>query len=276
MDLKNRFINDDFRISQESTGNGWTMPYSHCHVSYEIYILTSGERVVTIEDKEYTVKAHDATLFLSNVPHKSRGNTPFSGICIHFSERYLDLSFTVNTKKNLLRCFKNKVLYLSDDAFHTIQTIADNFIVNSTDNFVILSIILTLLNHSAPGNHDGVTAGQEKGLNKAQLIMQYIEENYVFIKHISDITTTFHVSEAYIFQIYRKNYNVTPKQYINRLRIRHACHRLQHTSHTIKSIALDCGFDSYEYFVNVFKEIARCTPTEYRKQKSGEKDKSMM
>lgn len=152
---------------------------------------------------------------------------------------------------------------------HTIQTIADNFIVNSTDNFVILSIILTILNHSAPGNHDGVTAGQEKGLNKAQLIMQYIEENYVFIKHISDITTTSHVSKAYIFQIYRKNYNVTPKQYINRLRIRHACHRLQYTSHTIKSIALDCGFDSYEYFVNVFKEIAGCTPTEYRKQKSG-------
>lgn len=269
MDLKNRFINDDFRISQESTDNGWTMPYSHCHASYEIYILTSGERVVTIEDKEYTVKAHDATLFSSNIPHKSRGNTPFSGICIHFSERYLDLSFTENTKKNLLRCFKNKVLYLNDDAFHTIQTIGDNFIVNSTDNFVMISIILTILNHSAPGNDDGVTAGQEKGLNKAQLIMQYIEENYVFIKHISDITTTFHVSEAYIFQIYRKNYNVTPKQYINKLRIRHACHRLQHTSHTIKSIALDCGFDSYEYFVNVFKEIAGCTPTEYRKQKSG-------
>ena len=41
------------------------MPYSHCHVAYEIYILKSGERTVTIEDMEYTAKAMDATLFSS-------------------------------------------------------------------------------------------------------------------------------------------------------------------------------------------------------------------
>lgn len=53
------------------------MPYSHCHVAYEIYILKSGERTVTIEDMEYTAKAMDATLFSSNTSHKSRGDTRF-------------------------------------------------------------------------------------------------------------------------------------------------------------------------------------------------------
>ena len=29
--------------------------------------------------------------------------------------------------------------------------------------------------------------------------------------------------------------------------------------------ALDCGFDSYEHFINVFKKAVGCTPSEYKK-----------
>lgn len=49
MNTKRQFITDDFRISQESIDNGWTMPYSHCHAAYEIYILKSGERTPVID-----------------------------------------------------------------------------------------------------------------------------------------------------------------------------------------------------------------------------------
>lgn len=57
---------------------------------------------------------------------------------------------------------------------------------------------------------------------------------------------------------------MTPKQYINHLRIKNACHRLRHMDGTVKSVSSECGFDSYEYFVSVFKKIVGCTPTEYR------------
>ena len=264
MNTKIKFINDDFRISQESIDSGWTMPYAHYHASYEIYILKSGERTVTIENKEYIAKAHDTALFPSNIPHKSKGDVPFSGICIHFSERYLDLYFTANAKKELMRCFKNSIISLSDDDFSTIKKLADDFVLYAQDNFVILSVILNILNHSAIGNNAGLLSEREKKMSKSQLIMQYVEDNYIFIKHISDITDIFHVSETYIFQIYRNKYYMTPKQYINKLRIRHACHRLKYTDYTIKSIALNSGFDSYEYFINVFKKLLDCTPTEYR------------
>lgn len=58
---------------------------------------------------------------------------------------------------------------------------------------------------------------------------------------------------------------MTPKQYINKLRINNACHRLKYEKKSIKSIALDCGFDSYEHFINVFKKAVGCTPSEYKK-----------
>lgn len=43
------------------------MPYSHHHTNYEIYILLSGERLVTIGDITYRVKAGMASLFESNI-----------------------------------------------------------------------------------------------------------------------------------------------------------------------------------------------------------------
>ncbi|RGF95861.1 AraC family transcriptional regulator [Firmicutes bacterium AM55-24TS] len=254
MNTKKRFIFDDFRISQESINYGWTMPYSHCHVAYEIYILKSGERTVTIEDMEYTAKAMDATLFSSNTSHKSRGDTPFSGICIHFSERYIDLYFTTAAKKQLMKCFKHKVISLSDTDFETIQRISDNFKENASNNFLILAFILDILNRSVNSVDLGVSAGSEKKIKKSQRVIEYVNENYVYIKKISDITDIFNLSENYVFQIFRKNYSMTPKQYINKLRINNACHRLKYEKKSIKSIALDCGFDSYEHFINVFKK----------------------
>lgn len=182
MNTKKRFIFDDFRISQESINYGWTMPYSHCHVAYEIYILKSGERTVTIEDMEYTAKAMDATLFSSNTSHKSRGDTPFSGICIHFSERYIDLYFTTAAKKQLMKCFKHKVISLSDTDFETIQRISDNFKENASNNFLILAFILDILNRSVNSVDLGVSAGSEKKIKKSQRVIEYVNENYVYIK----------------------------------------------------------------------------------------------
>lgn len=266
MNKKMSFISDDFRMSQENCGNGWVMPYSHYHVSHEIYILESGGRIVSIEDKDYTVRAHDATLFSSNMPHRSRGEVPFAGICLHFSEKYLDAYFSEAGKKSLMKCFQYRVISLSEEDFKRIKYFADNFKVYGADNFVVLATILSILNHSAlPVNE---TAGSEKKKTKAELVLNYVNENYVRIKQISEITERFAVSENYVFQIFRKRYSMTPKQYINELRIRNACLRLHRSESSVRTIASECGFESYEYFVRVFKGIAGCTPTQYRERET--------
>lgn len=99
MKPKRSFVTENFSISQEAYDFGWTMPYTHYHDSYEIYILESGERVVTMDGQDYVTKQYDAALFKKNITHTSRGETPFSGICIKFLDRFLDFYFTKNSKK---------------------------------------------------------------------------------------------------------------------------------------------------------------------------------
>ncbi len=266
MNTKHRFVYNNFSISQENIDSGWNMPYSHYHAAYEIYILKDGERTVAIDGMEYITKAKDAVLFCSNIQHRSKGNTPFSGICIHFSERYLDLYFTPKAKKQLMQCFKHKVIGLNDYDLEVIQNIADEFTENEENNFLTLAFVLNILNHCAKTQDVGTSADREKKLKKSQRIIEYTDENYISIKRVSDITELFGVSENYVFQVFRKTYAMTPKQYINKLKIKNACHRLKYSDKTIKAIAYDCGFDSYEHFICVFKKIVGTTPSEYKKQ----------
>lgn len=263
---RRRFINTEFTMSQESYESGWNMPYAHYHNDYEIYILESGTRTVIISDKEYTTTSHDAALFCSNIPHKSKGTSAFSGICIHFSQNYLNDHLTPSAGKLLMKCFAHPVIHLSSDAFLSIKQYAEQFTVSLPGNFVILINILNLLNaqsvltSSSPNHNSDVTTQ-----TKAQQIFTYVEENYISINNIAELAKAFDVSESYIFKLYQKKYHQTPKQHINELRINNACHHLQNTDTTINRIAADCGFNCYEYFIRVFKNIKKCTPSEYRK-----------
>lgn len=265
MNKKRNFIIDGFKISQESVDQAWTMPYSHCHPVYEIYILEKGERTVTIDNMEYFTRAKDAVLFAPDVYHKSSGSVPFSGICIHFSERYLDIYFSENAKKILMGCFKKNIVYLSGADLEFIKNIADKFDENNLTNFLKLGAVLDIMTRSAGSADKGTPAlDRDKG-KKSQRIVEYVNENYAYIKRISDITDRFNVSDNYVFSIYRNNYSMTPKQYINKLRINNVCHRLKNSDKSIQTIAYDSGFDCYEHFIRVFKKNIGCTPSEYRK-----------
>jgi len=266
MDSKEKFINIAFSISKESYDAGWTMPYAHFHNDYEIYLLEYGSRIVTIEDTEYLTQTGDVALFLPRLPHKSKGNVAFNGICIHFSELYLNRYFTKTTKKILLQCFENRVIHLEEAALATIEAYAEDFSEQREDNFVILANILKLLN--AAGGCECI-APKENGdapHTKAAALIAYVNEHYYSIKNIHELAEHFQVSEGYVFKVFQKHFQITPKQYINKLRLETVCRKLQYAGNSVKKAAADSGFTSYEYFMRLFKKEYGCTPTEYRKK----------
>jgi AraC-like DNA-binding protein len=266
MNPRRSLMSKNFDISQESYDSGWTMPYVHYHNSYEIYILSSGTRTVTIDNKEYTADAHDATLFDKNIPHTSRGSTPFSGICIHMLDRFLDFYFQPSAKQQLLECFRHTVIHLNEEEYHAVKFITDHFIINDSDNFIKLVKIMDILNRAALRSSDFLPVKKNEPSTKAQHIIEYVNTNYLFIKSIAQIAEIFTISESYIFKIFQKIYHTTPKQYINSLRLKNACHLLKNRDSTIKSVAFNSGFDCYEYFIRIFKKEMGCTPSQYRKK----------
>lgn len=274
MQTKRTLMTESFTISYENVQSGWNMPFIHHHNSYEIYILESGNRTVTIDECEYTVGAYDVTLFNRNVPHTSRGNTPFSGICIHIMDSFIDHYFTSDAKHQLFACFNNPVVHLCKEEFFKIKEFSDNFISNSPDNLFVFISIMEILKNACMRNEKYEVLIKKNPNTKAEAIIEYVNENYISINRIDDILEKFNVSESYIFKIFKQTYNTTPKKYLHTLKLNNVCMWLENRHGSIRSIAEKSGFESYEYFIRLFKKELGCTPTEYRKRYIIAKDKN--
>lgn len=282
MNTKRRFINVNYTMSYEEHEEGFTMPEFHFHNDYEIYILERGTRIVSIGEDTFTTDAGDVVLFGSEVPHKSKGGDGFAGICIHLSERYLKRYFAVEAIERFKKIFDAKMIHISEGSLALIREMTRDFVIEDEDNFYKLARVFEILNDELKAQGDAHSSQDEsnthglvdaamsdnigtigKRTKKTDEIFTYVEDNYAYIKTMAELAEHFDVSESYLFRIFKQKYDMTPKTYINKLRIKNICKRLKYSEGTIKSVVAEYGFESYEYFSRVFKKEMGCGPREW-------------
>jgi AraC-like DNA-binding protein len=106
--------------------------------------------------------------------------------------------------------------------------------------------------------------------NKAsgfQRIINYINANYTTLQTVRDIAESCGVSESYVHRAVRRTESLTVKEYINKLRLRHAIHQVEQGGNSLSVISKSCGFQSVSYFYRVFKKHYGMTPTQYFSKK---------
>ncbi len=306
---KRRFINVNFTMSYEEYDAGSIMPEYHLHNDYEIYILERGERIVSVDTagtatSHTTVTPHiaaaclnssavetgplevctvagDSVLFSREEPHKSRGTGGFSGICIHFSERFLRKYFTEVSIAKYMELFTLRKIHLSEKQVSELKKMSDSFLPDTKTNFLRLARVFEILFDAAAldnkdsrqyNSPDGktslpirnrITPGPASSTKKAQLFT-YVDENYAYIQNLTELADMFAISESYLYKMFQTEFQMSPKTYINRLKIQNVCNRLKYSDATIRSVAEDHGFESYEHFCRLFKKEMGYTPTEYR------------
>lgn len=263
---KTRFIYVPFTMSFDARNDSWNMPYSHVHHDYEIYILLSGERTIQSGENTYFTHAGTAALFPSEISHRSYGNTPFTGICIHFSKEYLQTCYQPNTCKWLLSCFHTPVLPLPDSFIKLLTQETALFQETASKNPFLLGMILSELVslHENGSPLPGINTSEESSPKIKTDILQYMNEEYLYIQTVEEIATRFQCSKRYIYKLTQAVYHMSPKEYINFLRLKEAEQRLQTTTAPVHAIAEECGYHSYEYFCRLFKEKNGCTPSAFR------------
>ncbi len=74
------------------------------------------------------------------------------------------------------------------------------------------------------------------------------------------------VTPAHLIRSFRRYLDVTPKQYMNSLRVEMACDLLKYTGKSMEEIAELSGFSEARQMRRVFRETVGVTPREYREQ----------
>lgn len=100
----------------------------------------------------------------------------------------------------------------------------------------------------------------------ASRLSDYIEENLDKISSLSDICETFHYSKNYIIRLFKKEFGLSPIQYINDAKIKRAMYLLETTSRPVKEITEECGYSDYPYFYKRFVRKTGSSPLRWRAQ----------
>ena len=101
-------------------------------------------------------------------------------------------------------------------------------------------------------------------------VVSYMQDNFQKNIKIQQLADYFNFSPSYFRKLFREEMNMSPKEYFSYLRLKFAKEELKNTSKNIAVISEEAGFQSPEYFSQVFKQITGVTATEYRKTQKAE------
>lgn len=96
-------------------------------------------------------------------------------------------------------------------------------------------------------------------------VIDYIEQNYAETVALADLARVMQCSPAYFSRLFSREIGVPPFEYINRVRVRHACSLLRSTDRSITEIAFEVGYNNVSFFNRYFRKIMQRTPREYRR-----------
>ncbi|MBQ8208472.1 MAG: AraC family transcriptional regulator [Clostridia bacterium] len=103
--------------------------------------------------------------------------------------------------------------------------------------------------------------------NKAYEIAEFIEKNYGNDIKIGDLCNIFYLSKNYLCTIFKREYGVTPQEYLISYRMEKARQflALGDQKLSIAEISFSIGIDNPLYFSRCFHKRFGVSPTEYRK-----------
>lgn len=95
-------------------------------------------------------------------------------------------------------------------------------------------------------------------------ILNYIKNNINAEITISDISNIFSYDKTYIMKRFKKELGITIKEYINIIKVLNSL-TYYNSNNTILKIAILSGYNSVEYYSEVFSKLIGVSPRVYKK-----------
>ncbi|ABO51762.1 two component transcriptional regulator, AraC family [Desulforamulus reducens MI-1] len=96
--------------------------------------------------------------------------------------------------------------------------------------------------------------------------IKYIHDNFKQKLPLQLVSSYVFLNPQYFSRIFKKEVGVSYIDYVNKLKIEHACKLLETTNYPAYRISSECGFTDPSYFNRVFVQQMNMTPKAYRRK----------
>lgn len=253
----------------------FTMAYEHSHSYCEIFYLKTGSCVYYINGNMVNLSAGDFFVVPPLVSHYTRyeGQTPCERILVNCHLDALPESF-LRLHEALLKSFSRPVkLILPRNQIPHLENLLDSLIdennipgVFSGELLMLYTLeLLVLLHRNSIFVYEQLKTHSEFD-SDIESVLLYIAQNYAQNITLENVAETVSLTPTYLSRKFRTATGMTFKEYLNYVRIKRASQSLLTTDDSITKIALDCGFNSSNYFKDLFRKITGISPRAFRKQ----------
>lgn len=98
-------------------------------------------------------------------------------------------------------------------------------------------------------------------------IIDYIQKNYTISSPITQFSKEKHYSLPYISRKFKEEMGITPRQYVQKIRIEKSCVFLAGSTLNITEIAENVGYKDIKSFNQLFRKMTGMSPSEFRKKR---------
>ena len=253
-------------VSKKSQPTPLSMPNLHTHTFYEIYYLTSGNRLFFLSDTMYELSAPAIVIIPPYTPHKTEGDS-YERYDLYVSPAYLS-----EFQKELLKNFSLKSVKPNTEESEVLAKLLDELNQMQVEKkheeiiHAVFSYFLVALSKLNFRKDAARKTASQKVPPTVLKIISYMDAHYAEKITLSDLSRRFFMAKATLNYHFNRAFSYSPIDYLIQIRLTKAKQMLCETNESVGRIALACGFPSANYFGLMFKKKEGLSPTAFRKK----------
>lgn len=235
------------------------MPLPHIHSHLEMIYLKKGSSEAVLDYKKYVFEAGELFISFPNQIHFYHTKSAVEGYMIIFiPELFRELREVFQTKMpDYPILHRNQ---LPSDMAERMEKMCEKLGTHAAyDEIAARGYLLALLGEILPFT---MLVDSPSNQDTIKNVLKYCVENYTEPLSLELLSRKLHLNKYYISHIFTERMNVSYKEFINILRVEHACDLLEKGS-SITEIAYASGFSSVRTFNRAFLKHVDMTPREY-------------
>ena len=262
----------------------------HFHNHLEVGYCYEGEGVIRMENGDLPYFSQMFTVIPKNCPHAiqgEKGGVDYWEFLFIDMERFLldlypgrnrlveEICRRINRGARLLTYEKNPVL--GDLVQELLREMKEKgeFYQESVKGYLLAFLMgIARLDGEAAGalvsDKRLPVVGKnlwKEEIRQVEAALRYVEEHYREPLHAGDLAAVCGLSETHFRRLFQKNMQMTPMEYVNKVRIREACRLMLETNASLEEIAVKTGFVSMSTFNRNFGRFLSISPHAWRKSR---------
>lgn len=254
----------------------------HYHPEYELVQVTKSTGRRMVGDNIGQFDEGDLVFMGSLLPHVWVNDAKFinnqidylaEAIVIHFKNDFLGKNLIEIPEMEAFNNFlnlSNRGMAIKGQAKEDINNLMKrmlkmNGIQRLSSLFSIFDILSGPIEFDLLASPGFVATTQRKESDRLNKIIEYVMLNFDEDISLPMAASMMNMGLTTFCNFFKENYRITFVEYVNTVRIGHACKLLFEKDQTIAEVAYECGYNSIANFNRQFKKYKQLNPSEYKR-----------